>query len=196
MVHVRDYWRNNSIYSISFTATVMARDRYRTISWNLHMSELDEEQDNDKKRGTPDYDPLFLVKPLMDIVWNACKASCHPWRSLAVEERTTQARHDTGQTNHAGLCYLCLLTWATGTLWILLCTQEKLSDWAKTFIWLCNVTCDSFILRIWVSYVHWQFFLFFLQAQSFSGNYIHKALLLVGHTGTIGRTAHAMHTMH
>ena len=27
-----------SIFSVAFPATVMSRDRYRTISWNVHMS--------------------------------------------------------------------------------------------------------------------------------------------------------------
>lgn len=33
-----DYWRQTSIFSVAFPATVMSRDRYRTISWNVHMS--------------------------------------------------------------------------------------------------------------------------------------------------------------
>lgn len=74
-----DYWRQNSIFSISYPATVMAQDRYRTISWNIHISDPDEDKEDDG---------LFLVKPLMDAILLACKAFYHPRRSLVVDERT------------------------------------------------------------------------------------------------------------
>ncbi|KAF4086475.1 hypothetical protein AMELA_G00106810 [Ameiurus melas] len=76
---VCDYWRQNSIFSFAYPATVMARDRYRTISWNVHLSNPDKDQESDG---------LFLVKPLMDVIRLACKAFYHPRRSLVVDERT------------------------------------------------------------------------------------------------------------
>ncbi|XP_035246117.1 piggyBac transposable element-derived protein 3-like isoform X3 [Anguilla anguilla] len=33
---IRDYWWQSSIFSVPFPATVMTRDRYRTICWNVH----------------------------------------------------------------------------------------------------------------------------------------------------------------
>lgn len=51
--HIQDYWRQNNIFSIAFPRTVMSRDRYRTISWNVHMSDPDEDRENDMWRGAP-----------------------------------------------------------------------------------------------------------------------------------------------
>ncbi|XDV10944.1 hypothetical protein PO909_000039 [Leuciscus waleckii] len=43
---IRDYWRQSSVFSVPFPATVMSRDRYRIISWNVHMSHPDADMDN------------------------------------------------------------------------------------------------------------------------------------------------------
>ncbi|XP_048013474.1 piggyBac transposable element-derived protein 4-like [Megalobrama amblycephala] len=87
MSSIADYWRQHSIFSMPFPATVMSRDRYRTISWNLHMSHPDADKENDKKRGTAEHDRLFRIKPLMDTIRLACKAFYHPRKNLAVNER-------------------------------------------------------------------------------------------------------------
>ncbi|CAM4713481.1 unnamed protein product [Leuciscus chuanchicus] len=84
---ISDYWRQSSVFSVPFPATVMSRDRYRIISWNVHMSHPDADMDNDRKRGTREHDRLFRVKPLMDTIRQACKAIYHPKRNLAVDER-------------------------------------------------------------------------------------------------------------
>ncbi|XP_066497507.1 uncharacterized protein [Hoplias malabaricus] len=34
--HISDFWRKSNIFSIHFPSTVMSRDRYRSISWNVH----------------------------------------------------------------------------------------------------------------------------------------------------------------
>ncbi|KAM4590967.1 piggyBac transposable element-derived protein 4 [Odontesthes bonariensis] len=90
--HVTDYWRRNTIFSIPFPAQTMARDRYRTIFWNLHISDPDEDRENDAKKGTSAHDKLFCVKPLMDTIRNVCKAFYHPRRNISVGERMVASR--------------------------------------------------------------------------------------------------------
>ncbi|XP_031435713.1 piggyBac transposable element-derived protein 4-like isoform X1 [Clupea harengus] len=85
--HITDYWKRNTIFSVLFPAELMARDRYRTISWNVHMSDPDEDRVNDAKRGTSAHDRLFRLKPLMNTIQNACKAFYHPRRNIGVGER-------------------------------------------------------------------------------------------------------------
>ncbi|XP_052453867.1 piggyBac transposable element-derived protein 4-like isoform X35 [Carassius gibelio] len=96
MSSIADYWRQDSPFSLPFPATVMSRDRYRTISWNVHMSHPDADEENDRKRGTDQHDRLFRIKPLMDTIRLACKAFYHPRRNLAVKERLVACRAKTG----------------------------------------------------------------------------------------------------
>lgn len=97
---ITDYWRQNSILSVPFPATVMSRDRYRMISWNVHMSHPDADKENDRKRGTSEHDRLLRVRPLMDTIRLACKSIYHPRRNLAVDERMVACKAHTGMTQY------------------------------------------------------------------------------------------------
>ncbi|XP_042349840.1 piggyBac transposable element-derived protein 4-like [Plectropomus leopardus] len=85
--NIQDYWKKNTIFSLSFPATIMPRDRFRVITWNIHLSDPDKDAENDRKKGTPDYDHLFRLKPLMDTIKNACRAFYHPRQNLSINER-------------------------------------------------------------------------------------------------------------
>nr|XP_023699516.1 piggyBac transposable element-derived protein 4-like [Paramormyrops kingsleyae] len=98
--HVRDYWRRNNIFSVIFPAQVMSRDRYQTISWNVHLSDPDEDRLNYAKKGTSDHDKLFQIKPLMYTIQNACMAFYHPRRSLSVDERMVPCKGHTSMTQY------------------------------------------------------------------------------------------------
>jgi len=87
LYRVQDYWTQNHMCSLAFPAQVMSRERYRTITWNLHLSDPDEDVLNDRTKGTAEHDPLFRLRPLLDAVKTACKAFYHPHRALAVAER-------------------------------------------------------------------------------------------------------------
>lgn len=86
--------RRNHITSAPFPATV----RFRTLFWNIHMSDPEEDVKNDKRKGTPDYDKLARIKPLVDDICTACQAHYHPRKELAVDERMVATTTKTGMT--------------------------------------------------------------------------------------------------
>uniref|UniRef100_A0A3B4T981 PiggyBac transposable element-derived protein domain-containing protein n=1 Tax=Seriola dumerili TaxID=41447 RepID=A0A3B4T981_SERDU len=91
---ISDFWRQQKIFHVPFPATVMSRDRFMAVLSNLHLSDPEQNEDNDKKKGTEDYDHLHRFRPLMEIICVNCKAIYHPRQHLAVDERMvgTKAR--------------------------------------------------------------------------------------------------------
>ncbi|XP_035281193.1 piggyBac transposable element-derived protein 4-like isoform X1 [Anguilla anguilla] len=89
---LKDYWALHRIYSLPFCRTVMTRKRFEVIMWTLHMSDPEEDEENKKKRGTPDYDRLFYLRPLLDSVVLSCKAFYHPRQNLSIDERMVGTR--------------------------------------------------------------------------------------------------------
>ncbi|XP_062393121.1 piggyBac transposable element-derived protein 4-like [Sardina pilchardus] len=86
MKQITDYWRKHSIFSVAFPGEMMSRDRYRTILWNLHMSDPDEDLVNDAMRRASKHDKLFRVKPLMTTIQDACTSFYHPRKDLSVRQ--------------------------------------------------------------------------------------------------------------
>ena len=68
--------------------------RFEAILSNVHMSDPAEDQINEEKKGTEEYDCLHRVRPLMEMICARCKVYYHPRRHLAVDERmvATKAR--------------------------------------------------------------------------------------------------------
>ncbi|XP_057687108.1 piggyBac transposable element-derived protein 4-like [Corythoichthys intestinalis] len=96
MPNIKDYWKQDTITSLPFPGTVMPRDRFRNLLTNIHPSDPEEDRKNDKRKGTPSYDKLFKMKPLIDDILRACQAHYHSRRELAVDERPVERR--TGKT--------------------------------------------------------------------------------------------------
>uniref|UniRef100_A0A096M2S4 Si:dkey-19f4.2 n=1 Tax=Poecilia formosa TaxID=48698 RepID=A0A096M2S4_POEFO len=89
---IRDFWRTGSIFSLQTPATIMSRDWFLAILANVRMSDPEEDQQNDKLKGTETYDPLHRVRPLMEMIGTRCRALCHPRQHLAVDERYMKAK--------------------------------------------------------------------------------------------------------
>ena len=96
---ISDFWRQQTIFHVSFPATAMSRDRFMAILSNLHLSDPEKNEENDKKKGTEDYDHLHRVRPLMEMICMKCKAIYHPRQHLAVNVRMvgTKARRSIKQ---------------------------------------------------------------------------------------------------
>uniref|UniRef100_A0A6Q2X0X8 PiggyBac transposable element-derived protein domain-containing protein n=1 Tax=Esox lucius TaxID=8010 RepID=A0A6Q2X0X8_ESOLU len=93
--HLVDYWSTKDIYSFPFPRFAMSRARFLSISWNLHLCNLQEDEDNTRKMGSPGYDRLFKIKPLYGSIVSACKTYFQPQRQLSVDERMVASKTST-----------------------------------------------------------------------------------------------------
>ncbi|XP_031729806.1 M-phase phosphoprotein 8 isoform X2 [Anarrhichthys ocellatus] len=92
-VHNRsDYWRKKCPYNFQFPGDSMTRNRFESILWSLHLSDPEEDEENDKKRNTAEYDRLFKIKPLYTDMVTACKAHFQPHQNVSIDERMVKSK--------------------------------------------------------------------------------------------------------
>ena len=63
-------------------ADVMGRSRYEKINQYIHLND----SSRMPPRGSDNYDPLYKVRPAIDVVRNACSSVYKPERNLSVDE--------------------------------------------------------------------------------------------------------------
>uniref|UniRef100_A0A8C5EFR8 PiggyBac transposable element-derived protein domain-containing protein n=1 Tax=Gouania willdenowi TaxID=441366 RepID=A0A8C5EFR8_GOUWI len=83
---IKDFWKHNHILSEP-TINSYAQRQILVHFLNVHLSDPEEDLENDRKKGTPGHDKLFIIKPLYEDIRTACQAYYHPKRELAVDER-------------------------------------------------------------------------------------------------------------
>ncbi|KAL0973591.1 hypothetical protein UPYG_G00206660 [Umbra pygmaea] len=92
-VHDRGtYWRKDHPYNFQFPGESMTRNRFEAIMWSLHLSNPDEDEENNSKKGTAGYDRLFKIKPLYTEMTNACKSHFQPYQNIAIDERMVASK--------------------------------------------------------------------------------------------------------
>ncbi|XP_030237880.1 piggyBac transposable element-derived protein 4-like [Gadus morhua] len=87
-----DYWRKTSPYNFSFPRDKITRGRFEAILWSLHLSNPTEDEENERKKTTGEYDRLFKIKPLYSELVTACKAHFHPRQNLSIDERMVASK--------------------------------------------------------------------------------------------------------
>ena len=79
---IKLYWSTDSLLQVNAVSDVMSRNRYFVINRYLHL--------NDsllyKPRGTDGHDPMFKVRPLLDLVLVNSQQNFTPGASLSVDE--------------------------------------------------------------------------------------------------------------
>ncbi|XP_027894239.1 piggyBac transposable element-derived protein 4-like isoform X4 [Xiphophorus couchianus] len=87
-----DFWRTKWPYNFPFPRSCMTRDRFESILWSLHLSNIKKDEENEQKKGTPHYDRLFKLKPLYDDIRVACKTHFQPMREICIDERMVASK--------------------------------------------------------------------------------------------------------
>lgn len=100
-----DYWRRSRMYSFLFPAQIMSCRKFLTITNALHLSNPQDDEENEKRKGTAAYDRLGEIKPLYNNIRDACKTFFHANQNISIDERT-QAVHEK-QTHQMGLQAFC-----------------------------------------------------------------------------------------
>lgn len=92
--HRSDYWRKKWPYNFPFPSNKMTRGRFEAILWSLHLSNPKEDEKNDSKRNTAEYNRLFKIKPLYTEIVDACRVYFQPYQNISISERmvTTKAQ--------------------------------------------------------------------------------------------------------
>lgn len=92
-VHTRsDMWRTQWPYQFLFPRNWMPRDRFEAIFWSLHLANIKEDEENQKKKGTPQYDRLFKIKPLYNQIVKACTTLYQPNKEISIDERMVASK--------------------------------------------------------------------------------------------------------
>ena len=78
----KDYWKVNSILSQPDIIKGMSRNRFENICGRLHFN------DNSlaPAHGTPGYDRLYKIRPILDTICQKCKSLYNPGKQISVDE--------------------------------------------------------------------------------------------------------------
>ena len=77
------YWRTTSTIQTPFFPSIMSRDRFLQIMRYLHFTDNQEEV---RDKNSPDYDKLFKIRKLIDLLLPRLSEVYNPERNLAIDE--------------------------------------------------------------------------------------------------------------
>uniref|UniRef100_A0A672LZD5 PiggyBac transposable element-derived protein domain-containing protein n=1 Tax=Sinocyclocheilus grahami TaxID=75366 RepID=A0A672LZD5_SINGR len=83
---VTDYWRRSQSYSVPLPAKIMSCRKFLNITNALHLNDPQDDEENEKKKGTAAYDRLGKIKPLYDNTRDACRTFFHPNQNISMRE--------------------------------------------------------------------------------------------------------------
>ena len=84
--HYAHYFAEHPLLRVEAVASVLTKARYEKLSQYFHLNN----NDNFHPRGHPEHDPLFKVRPLLDLVVAKSKALYLPGRNISFDEAMVQ----------------------------------------------------------------------------------------------------------
>ena len=82
---LEQYWSRDSILNMPFFGHYMSRNLFQNILWNLHVSDQDE---TNPQKGEANCDPLFSVRPMVDMMQRNFHTKYRPGKELSLVEST------------------------------------------------------------------------------------------------------------
>ena len=80
---LEQYWSKDSILNMPFFGHYMSRNHFQNILWNLHVNNPDE---TNPLMAEADHDPLFLVRPMVDMMQRNFHTKYRPGKELSLDE--------------------------------------------------------------------------------------------------------------
>ena len=80
---LEQYWSRDSILNMPFFCHYMSRNCFQNILWNLHASDPDE---TNPQKGEANPDPLFLVRPMVNMMQRNFHTKYRPGKELSLDE--------------------------------------------------------------------------------------------------------------
>ena len=80
---LEQYWSRDNILNTPFFGHYMSRNHFQNILWNLHISDPDE---TNPPKGEADHDPLYLVRPMVDMMQRNFCTKYRPGKELSLDE--------------------------------------------------------------------------------------------------------------
>ena len=79
---LEQYWSRDTICNMPFFGHYMSRNNFQNNLWNLHISDPDETK---PQKGEADHDPLFLVRPMVDMMQRNFHTKYRPGKELPLD---------------------------------------------------------------------------------------------------------------
>ena len=127
---LEQYWCTDSILNTPYFGLYMSRNHFQSILWNLYISDPDE---TNQPKGEAGHDPLFLVRPMVDIMQRNVHTKYRPGKELSLDESMCPFK---GRVHFK--CY----------------NPKNQTDSILNFLWSVNLALATFVALKFIQEMH------------------------------------------
>ena len=81
---LHNYWSTTTLSRTPFFGQYIGRNKFQDILWNLHVCDTT----NNPTPGSPNYDPLARVRPLLEMCQHNFRLRYTPGSTISLDEST------------------------------------------------------------------------------------------------------------